>query len=166
MIYQVKAKLCQEKGPNELENHLMKEFKGLNIYPDDNFVDVNPIGQGEFGVVEKAILLDGSARHPVALKTVKNSSDRTAIVSTYIIGHTSNESRIFFTINLYLKIFTLFIDLLQAKLEDEMKIMQCMDYHTHIVNLQGFKINQPDPTFSMVLEYCSKGSLFKYLGKY
>ena len=81
VIYQVKAKLCQEKGPNELENHLMKEFKGLNIYPDDNFVDVNPIGQGEFGVVEKAILLDGSARHPVALKTVKNSSDRTAIVS-------------------------------------------------------------------------------------
>ena len=81
MIYQVKAKLCQEKGPNELENHLMKEFKGLNIYPDDNFVDVNPIGQGEFGVVEKAILLDGSARHPVALKTVKNSSDRSAIVS-------------------------------------------------------------------------------------
>ena len=45
-----------------------------------------------------------------------------------------------------------------------MKIMQCMDYHTHIVNLQGFKINQPDPTFSMVLEYCSKGSLFNYLG--
>ena len=82
----------------------MKEFKGLNIYPDDNFVDVNPIGQGEFGVVEKAILLDGSARHPVALKTVKNSSDRTAIVST-----SSNESRLFFAINLYLKIFTLFM---------------------------------------------------------
>ena len=81
VIYRIKAKLCQEKGPNELENHLMKEFKGLNIYPDNNFVDVNPIGQGEFGVVEKAILLDGSARHPVALKTVKSSSDRTAIVS-------------------------------------------------------------------------------------
>ena len=65
-----------------------------------------------------------------------------------------------------LKLLLFFIDLLQAKLEDEMKIMQCMDYHTHIVNLQGFKINQPDPTFSMVLEYCSKGSLFNYLGKY
>ena len=81
LIYQVKAKLCQERGANKFENHLLKEFKGLNKYPEDHFVDVNPIGQGEFGVVEKAILIDGSARHPVALKTVKNSSDRIAIVS-------------------------------------------------------------------------------------
>ena len=48
-------------------------------FPLKDFVHGKVIGEGEFGLVQKSTLVDGTARWDVALKTVK---DRDALVRT------------------------------------------------------------------------------------
>ena len=41
--------------------------------------------------------------------------------------------------------------------------MYRVGYNEHIVNLQGITVSHEDCRFFLVLEYCSKGSLYEYL---